>query len=135
MNTIQWQKEQTAITPLPELAVSDAELPELTISDAERAISLINRWLHGDVGMLIHVSRATYDPVTYCWHLPVELAFPDTGSVGKVGDVYLHAVSGQFISMPDTATMEQEALALAKLHGLLEENDDEEAGIGNQQSD
>lgn len=86
--------------------------------------------------MLIHVSRATYDPVTYCWHLPVELAFPDTGPVGKVGDVYLHAVSGQFISSPDTATMEQQALALAKFHGLLEENEDEdeEAGIGYQQS-
>ncbi|MGH9752750.1 MAG: hypothetical protein ACREA2_08190 [Blastocatellia bacterium] len=40
MNTTQWQQEQTAFI----LA------PELTISNAERAISLINRWLHGHVG-------------------------------------------------------------------------------------
>jgi hypothetical protein len=82
-----------------------ALLPELNIWRANEAISRANRWLQSRLPMSIHVSRATFDPLTYCWRLPVHLAFAGTGSIGVVGDVYLHAVSEELICLPDTATM------------------------------
>jgi hypothetical protein len=103
-----------------------ALLPELNIWRADEAISRANRWLQSRLTMFIHVSQATFDPLTYCWHLPVHLAFADTGSIGIVGDIYLHAVSEQLISIPDTATMQANALALVKLHGMLKYEDEEQ---------
>lgn len=102
-----------------------ALLPELNIWRADEVISRVNRWLHSRLTMFIHVSQATFDPLTYCWHLPVHLAFPSTGSIGVVGDIYLHAVSEELISIPDTATMQANALALVKLHGMLKYEDEE----------
>jgi hypothetical protein len=100
--------------------------PELNIWRADEAISRVNRWLQSRLMMSIQVSQATFDPLTYCWHLPVHLAFADTGSIGIVGDVYLHAVSEQLISIPDTATMQANALALVKLHRMLKYEDEGE---------
>ncbi len=106
--------------------VALALLPELNVWKADQAILRVNRWLHGRLTMFIHVSQARFDPLTYCWHLPVQLAFAQTGPIGVVGDVYLHAVSEELISIPDTAAMEANALALIKLHELLKYEDEEE---------
>lgn len=111
MNATQEQLEQPAIVTLPALAVPDAE----------RAISLVNGWLHRDVGSAVNVSRASFNATSYCWHLSVQLAYPDTGPVGEIGDVYLHAATGQFVGLPEAEDLQQRALALAEAHGLIEE--------------
>ena len=78
-----------------------------------------------EIGTALHVSQATFNPVTYYWHLPILLAYPDTGRVGVVGDVYLHAVTGQFAGLPEVAELERRALEMAEAHGLIEKDDDE----------
>lgn len=116
MNATVEQQEQVAVATSPELAVPTAE----------RAISIVNRWLHTDVGFFIHVSRAVFNAKTYCWHLPVELAYPTTGPLGVVGDVYLQAATGQFIGRPGAEELQQRAIALAKARGFTEEDDEED---------
>jgi hypothetical protein len=116
MNATVEQQEQVAVAALPELAVPTAE----------RAISVVNRWLHTDVGFFIHVSRAVFNATTYCWHLPVELSFPTTGPLGVIGDVYLHAATGQFVGRPGVEELQQRATTLAEAHGFTEEDDEEE---------
>lgn len=115
MNATQEQTEQAAVSTLPELA----------IPTAERAISVVNRWLHTDVGFFIHVSRAVFNATTYCWHLPVELAYPTTGPLGVIGDVYLHAATGQFAGRPGVEELQQRAIAVAEAHGFAEEAGEE----------
>lgn len=102
-------------------------VPEIAVPTAERAISIVNRWLHTDVAMLIHVSRAAFDPVTYCWHLPVQLSYPQTGPFGVIGDVYLDARNGQFANRPGAEELQERAVALAKSHGFVEEFVEEDA--------
>jgi hypothetical protein len=96
-------------------------LPKLAVPDEESAIAVVNRWLHTDVGTAVNVSRAYFDAATFCWHLPVQLAYPDTGPVGVIGDVFVHAATGQFIGLPAAEDLEQRAIALAYAHGLVEE--------------
>jgi hypothetical protein len=114
MNATQEQRESVAV------------LPELAVPTAERAIMLVNRWLQRETALLIHATEASFNPATYCWHLPVQLSFPDRGTIGVIGDVYLHAASGDFAGRPEPAELLARAEALAGAHGLLEANDDEE---------
>ena len=71
------QREQSAVLTVPEIAVPTAQ----------RAITLVNRWLQKETAMLIHVTNATFNPVTYCWYLPIKLSYPDRGTIGEIGDI------------------------------------------------
>ncbi|ETX08169.1 hypothetical protein [Candidatus Entotheonella palauensis] len=95
-------------------------LPQLAVATAEEAIRIVNRWLHREVGMALNVSYATFNPETFCWHLPVHLAYGATGSLGIVGDVYLHAAVGSFVGAPEVADLQHRADALAAAHGITE---------------
>lgn len=99
-------------------------LPELAMPDAPHAIMLANRWLHRETGMLIHVTEAAFNPVTYCWHLPVRLSYPDRGTIGVIGDLFLHAASGQFVGLPEPQDLLRRAASLATAFGLLPEDDE-----------
>ena len=101
-------------------------LSEMVVPNDERAIAIVNRWLHTEVGTAVNVSQAEFNATTYCWHLPVQLAYPDTGPVGVIGDVYLHAVTGQLIGLPKAEELEQRAIAMAEAHGLIEEDEADE---------
>jgi len=93
-------------------------LPQLAAATEEEALALVNRWLHREVGMALHVSRATFNPETFCWHLSIHLAYGATGSLGIVGDVYVHAATGAFIGVPEAADFQYRAEALAAAHGI-----------------
>jgi len=95
-------------------------LPQLAAATEEEAITLVNRWLHHEVGMALNVSSATFNPETFCWHLPIHLAYGATGSLGIVGDVYVHAATGAFLGAPEAADLQRRADALAAAHGITE---------------
>lgn len=96
---------------------------DLAVPDAEQAISIVNHWLHTDVAMLVHVSRAVFNPATRCWHLPVQLSYPRAGTLGIIGDIFLNARNGQFVNRPEAEDLQERAVALAKTHGFGEEED------------
>lgn len=116
MNAIKEQQTQLGALTVPEIAVPTAQ----------RAITLVNRWLQKETAMLIHVTDATFNPITYCWYLPVKLSYPDRGTIGEIGDVYLNAMTGQFVGLPDPNNLLRRAEALAEAHGLIESDDEEE---------
>jgi hypothetical protein len=93
-------------------------VPQFTVATAPAAIAYVNRWLHQQAGTSLHAAAATFDPVTFYWHVPVELAYGATGPLGQVGDVYLHAATGQFAGHPQVELFEQRAEALAAAHGI-----------------
>ena len=97
-----------------------ATVPQLLAATDEDAIALVNRWLHREVGMALHADRATFNSTTFCWHLPVLLAYGSTGPLGVVGDVYLHAATGAFIGVPTVAELQRRADELAAAHGIEE---------------
>ena len=92
--------------------------PQLTVPTAQAAIAHVNRWLHQQVGTALHAASATFDPATFYWHVPVELAYGATGPLGQVGDVYLHAATGQFAGRPPIEEFQQRAEALAAARGI-----------------
>ena len=92
--------------------------PQIDIPTEVEAIASANRWLHREIGMALHATSATFDAVSYYWHLPVELAYPDKGPLGIIGDLYLHAVTGAFAGAPDPDEFRQRADTLATLHGV-----------------
>jgi hypothetical protein len=94
--------------------------PQLLAATEEEAIAIVNRWLHREVGMALNVESATFDPNIFCWHLPIHLAYGMTGSLGIVGDVYLHAATGAFHGAPSAAELRRRADALAATHGITE---------------
>ncbi|MEW6211556.1 MAG: hypothetical protein AB1631_24530 [Acidobacteriota bacterium] len=94
--------------------------PQLSASTEEEAMAIVNGWLHREVGMALNVESATFNADTFCWHLPIHLAYGATGSLGIVGDVYLHAATGAFIGAPSVAQLRQRADALAAAHGITE---------------
>jgi hypothetical protein len=70
--------------------------------------------------MALNVSSAIFNPETFCWHLPIHLAYGATGSLGIIGDVYIHAATGDFIGAPEAADLQCRANALAAVHGISE---------------
>jgi hypothetical protein len=95
-------------------------IPQLAVPLEEDAIAEVNRWLHREVGFALNTSSATFNSTTYCWHLPIHLAYGATGSLGIVGDVYLHAATGEFVGAPEATELQRRAEALAAAHGIEE---------------
>jgi len=95
-------------------------LPQLVAATEEEAIALVNRWLHREVGMALNVSSATFNPETFSWYLPIHLAYGATGSLGIVGDVYIHAATGAFIGAPEATGLQRHTEALAAAHRIAE---------------
>lgn len=92
--------------------------PQLAVPTANDAIEMVNRWLHREVGMAVHAVTATFDSTTFYWHIPVELAYATHGTLGVVGDVYLHAATGAFAGQPDPEEFIRRAETLAASHGI-----------------
>jgi hypothetical protein len=68
--------------------------------------------------MAVHATVAEFDSTTFYWHLPIELAYASTGTIGVVGDVYLHAVTGAFAGRLDAAELVRRAEKMAASHGI-----------------
>ena len=94
--------------------------PQLQAATEEEALTLVNRWLHREVGMALNVERADFDPEAFCWHLPIHLAYGATGSLGIVGAVCLHAATGKRYGAPSAAELRRRAEALAAARGISE---------------
>lgn len=62
-----------------------AVTPMFAIPAAHEAIARVNRWLHRDLGTAVHATSATFDPATFYWHIPIELAYGASGPLGTVG--------------------------------------------------
>jgi len=95
-----------------------AVTPQLTVPTAQDAMARVNRWLHRELGTAVHVAAATFDPATFYWHLQIELAYGTTGPLGAVGDVYLHAATGDFAGRPNPEVFRKRAEALAAVNGI-----------------
>jgi hypothetical protein len=93
-------------------------VPQLAVPTASAAIALVNRWLHREVGMAVHTTVAHFDATTFCWHLPIELAYATHGTLGVVGDVYLHAATGAFVGRPSAEELIRRAEGLAAACGI-----------------
>ncbi|MFN0121593.1 MAG: hypothetical protein ACKV2V_13955 [Blastocatellia bacterium] len=92
--------------------------PQISMPTAQAAIAHVNRWLHQQAGTALHAASARFDPVTYYWHVTVELAYGATGPLGQLGDVYVHAATGQFAGDPPLELFARRAEALAAAHGI-----------------
>ncbi len=92
--------------------------PKLSVSTEEEAISIVNRWLHKEVGMAVHATKAQFNNITFCWHLPIEVAFPNRGTLGTVGDAYINAATGEFAGKPEAKDLIERAEKLAEAFGI-----------------
>lgn len=93
-------------------------VPKLAVSTEEEAISIVNRWLHREIGMAVHSTSAQFNHLTFCWHLPVEVAYPKRGTLGVIGDVYLHAAIGDFVRQPEAEDLIKRAEKLVEAFGI-----------------
>jgi hypothetical protein len=93
-------------------------VPQFAVPTPQAAIAHVNRWLHQQVGTALHAASATFDPVTFYWHVLSELAYGATGPLGQVGDVYVHTATGQFAGHPQAELFQQRAETLAAARGI-----------------
>lgn len=93
-------------------------VPQLAVPTAHDALAIVNKWLHDDIGMAVHATTARFDRVTFYWHVPIELAYASHGTLGVVGDVYLHAATGAYAGRPDAEDLIRRAEALAAACGI-----------------
>ena len=93
-------------------------LPQLAVPTAHEAVAIVNKWLHGDIGMAVHATTAHFDRATFYWHVPIELAYASHGTLGVVGDVYLHAATGAYAGQPAAEELRRRAEALAAACGI-----------------
>ena len=93
-------------------------VPQLAVPTAFEAMTVVNRWLHREVGMAVQTTVAHFDATTFCWHLPIELAYATHGTLGVVGDVYLHAATGTFVGRPSAEELIRRAEGLAAACGI-----------------
>lgn len=93
-------------------------VPKLAVSTEEEAVAAVNRWLHKEIGLAVHATAAEFKRTNFCWHLPIELAYAAHGKLGVIGDVYLHAATGEFIGQPATDDLKERAGFLAKSFGI-----------------
>lgn len=107
---------------MPEVSIHNQTLtaPKLAVPTEEDAISAVNRWLHREVGFALNASDAAFNSATFCWHLPIHLAYGATGSLGVIGDIYLHAATGLFVGAPEATELQRRADALAAANGIEE---------------
>src|SRR5215210_1175919 len=94
--------------------------PQLLAATEDEAMAIVNRWLHREVGMALNVENAVFNADSFCWHLPIHLAYGATGSLGIIGDVYLHAITGALLGAPSVAELRRRADALATAQGITE---------------
>lgn len=92
--------------------------PKLSVSTASEAVTMVNIWLHKDVGLAVHATHAKFNDITFCWHLPIEVAFPNHGTLGIVGDAYINAATGEFVGKPDAKDLAERAEKLAEVFGI-----------------
>jgi hypothetical protein len=95
-----------------------AVTPQFTVPTAHKAMAHVNRWLHRELGTAVHAAAATFDPATFYWHVAIELAYGVTGPIGVIGDVYIHAATGDFAGRPNAEEFRQRAEALALARGI-----------------
>ena len=57
-------------------------------------MTLVNRWLHREVGMALNVESATFNAETFCWRLPIHLAYGGGGSLGVWQAVEVYLIPG-----------------------------------------
>ena len=111
---------------MPEIVTNDQPTasPQLAVPTQEEAIAIVNRWLHREVGLALNVSTASFNSVTFCWHLPIQLAYGSTGLLGVIGGVYLRCLSARgdrpLTGAPDAAELQRWAEDLAAAHGIEE---------------
>ncbi|MGH9845428.1 MAG: hypothetical protein ACREEM_42490 [Blastocatellia bacterium] len=108
----------STIEPINSIKMDTGVIPQFAAPTAIEAIARPNRWLHREIGTAVHVASATFDPITFYWHLPIELAYGMTGPLGFVGDVYLHAATGDFAGSPNPGEIRERAEALAASRGI-----------------
>lgn len=74
--------------------------------------------MHKEIGMALHATTAQFNMATFCWHIPIELAYPSKGKLGVIGDIYLHAATGEFVGLPEAEDLRERAESLAKSFGI-----------------
>src|SRR5712691_9291406 len=52
-----------------------AVTPQFAVPTAHEPVARVNRWLHRSIGTAVHAASATFDPATFYWHVPIELAY------------------------------------------------------------
>ena len=72
-----------------------------------------NRWLHSEIGTAVQAASAVFDPATFDWHVSIELVYGAIGPLGPLGDVYLHAATGDFAGCPSADEFRQRAELLS----------------------
>jgi hypothetical protein len=101
-----------------EISTSNEAIPQFAVPDSAEAVACVNRWLHREVGTAVHAASATFDPATFYWHIPIELSYGGAGPLGPVGDVYLHAATGEFAGSPSIEEFRERAELLAAAHQI-----------------
>ena len=94
--------------------------PQLSMPTAKDAVGFVNRWLRDEVGSTVHVTNAVFKPESFHWHLPVELSYPNIGTLGVIGDIYLSAATGELFGPPSPEELRKRASDLASANGIIE---------------
>ena len=88
-------------------------VPQVTALQAQAAANLFLRDCLPD---RFTAEQAMFEPTQNVWRVPVVLAYPNLGVLGRVGEVLVSPVSEEIIAHTPFPQMKQEGQSLARQH-------------------
>ncbi|MBE9078914.1 hypothetical protein IQ241_16710 [Romeria aff. gracilis LEGE 07310] len=79
---------------------------------SSEAEAIVNGWLLDNLPD--RFTAGTAQPITsrHIWYVPIELTYPTTGSIGKVGEALVSAFSGVLLSVSQVEDLQRTAAEL-----------------------
>lgn len=84
-----------------------AQAPPLALPDAESARRTVGRWLRTEIGDALYPAEVSFVRESFAWHVAVWFSTASQPLTALVADVYLSAVTGDFLGKPSREALTQ----------------------------
>lgn len=87
--------------------LSSAQAPPLALPDAESARRRVGRWLRTEIGDALYPAEVNFVNESFAWHVAIWVSNASQPLSALIADVYLSAVTGDFLAKPSREALAQ----------------------------
>lgn len=97
--------------------VESLQAPPLALPDAESARRRVGRWLRTEIGDALYPVEVNFVSESFAWHVSIWFSTASHPLTTLIADVYLSAVTGDFLARPSRETLSLRLNQALKLQG------------------
>ena len=98
------------------LQLQSTPIPQLALPDAESARRTVGRWLRTEIGDALYPAEVSFVQESFVWHVSVWFSTAGHPMAARLADVYLSPATGSFLGRPSREELAQR-LAQASRQG------------------